>query len=170
MSQRILRKICFISLGVLVFLGINKQSFALSDQLLFGNNTGLLIEAQTDRMIYKVDQEVIITVYIKNKTEDVIELIEPAIAPESFMFEIVAPDRKKDKLLNIYGLKLETIRLYPKKRIKFTAKFLPETPGNYDINIKYNGFKTKALTVPSMRVFVVGNLPETSKDEHLAVE
>jgi hypothetical protein len=68
-------------------------------------------------------------------------------------------------LLNIYGLKLETIRLYPKKRIKFTAKFVPEVPGNYDINIKYNGYKEKMLTAPSMRVFVVGNLPQASKDK-----
>ncbi|MBU1087395.1 MAG: hypothetical protein KKD05_07740 [Candidatus Omnitrophica bacterium] len=159
MSQIVLRRGLLIVLSFLIFAGLTNQCFSLNDQELFGNNSGLSMQAKIDKMIYKLDQEVMITVYLKNKTAEPIDIVEPAIDKSSFMFEIVAPDGKKDKMLSIYGLKLENIRLYPKKRIKFTAKFLPETPGNYDINIKYNGYKNP-LSLPAMRIFVVGNLPQ----------
>ncbi|MBU1045186.1 MAG: hypothetical protein KJ915_12405 [Candidatus Omnitrophica bacterium] len=167
MSQIVFRKALLIILSLLIFSGLTSQCFSLNDSDLFGNNSGLSIEALTDRMIYKTDQEVVVTVYLKNKTEEPIDIVEPAIDKSSFMFEIVYPDGKKDKMIGIHGVKLETIRLYPKKRIKFTAKFLPETPGNYDINVKYNGYKTP-LSFLAMRVFVVGNLAQ--KDITLGVE
>ena len=65
------------------------------------------------------------------------------------------PDGKKDKLLDIYGLKLKTIRLYPKKRLKFKTEFIPEISGNYDIKVTYNGFVEEKLEAESITVFVV---------------
>ena len=65
------------------------------------------------------------------------------------------PDGKKDKLLDIYGLKLKTIRLYPKKRLRFKTEFIPETAGNYDIKVSYHGFVEEMLKADPVTVFVV---------------
>lgn len=170
MFQRILGRICFIIVGLVFFLAAHNSCFALDDQQLDGNNSSLVFLAKTDRMIYRINQEIIITVYLKNKTQEALDIIEPAIAPESFMFEIISPDGKKDKLLNIYGLKLETLRLYPNKRIKFIVKFFPEIAGNYNVNIKYYGFKNSALNVSNLQVFVVGNVPQASVDDSIDIE
>lgn len=166
MSRNVLRKACTIILGVFIVLGSTNPCFSLSDEELFGNYSGLIISAKTDKMIYKLDEDVTITVFLKNKTEEAVDIIEPAIDKQSFDFEIAFPDGKKDKMLSIAGMNLDTIRLYPKKRIKFTTSFLPEMPGNYDISIKYNGYK-KPLSFPAMRVFVVGNLPQQDLTENI---
>jgi len=159
MSRKVLRRACTIILGVLFFAGLTNQCFAIRDEELFGAYTGLLISAETDKMIYQLDDEVTVTVFLKNKTEEPIEIVEPAIDKKSFLFEIILPDGKKDNMLSISGMNLRIIRLYPKKRVKFTTKFLPEMPGNYDINVKYNGY-SEPLVFPAIRVFVVGNLPQ----------
>jgi hypothetical protein len=85
MFQKTLKKIFIIVLGGVFFFGLTQQSFALNEQELFGTNSGLVIVAKTDRMIYKVDQDVNITVYLKNKTEEAVDIVEPAIDPQSFM-------------------------------------------------------------------------------------
>ncbi len=167
MSQKVLGKACIIILGVLFFAGLTNQCFAIRDEDLFGNQSDLMISAKTDKMIYKIDDEVKITVFLKNKTKEPIDIVEPAIANSSFLFEIVSPVEKKDKMLSVKGVNLKTIRLYPKKRVKFTTQFLPEMPGTYDISVKYNGYK-KPLVFPAIRVFVVGNLPK--KDIPLELE
>lgn len=115
----------------------------------------LKIEAKTDCMVYRLGQEVLITVFIKNISDETIALNEPAIDSRSLYFEIVNPLKKSDKLLDIHSLKLKKIRLYPKKRLKFTTKFVPEQLGSYEIKINYHGYEDKVLVARPITLYVV---------------
>jgi hypothetical protein len=55
----------------------------------------LKVDAGTERMIYKVDQEVSIMVFLRNMSETALEIVEPAIDKRSLFFEITLPDGKK---------------------------------------------------------------------------
>lgn len=118
-------------------------------------NVPLKLLAGTERMIYKIDQKVPITVYLKNIGENPVEIVEPAIDKRSFFFEITFPDGKKDKLLDIYGLSLQKITLPPKKRIKFTASFTPEFSGEYHVEVRYFGYNDATLTAAPVIIHVV---------------
>jgi len=115
----------------------------------------LTIEVKTDRLIYNLNQRVGVIVYIRNMSEEPLKVVEPAIDKRSLRFEISQPNNKKDKLLDIYGLKLKIITLPPKKRLKFTTTFIPEMKGQYEINVRYYGFEEKALVAAPVNVFVV---------------
>ena len=151
--KRFLGKIFIMILSIGFIASILNFAFALNDDELFGTNSGVVLKTATDRMIYKLDQPIIITSYLKNKTGKPIDIVEPAIDKTSFMIEITKPDGKKDKLIDI-GVNLKTLRLYPDKRIKFTTKFLPEMAGNYDIKVIYLGYRD-TISTPPIRIFVV---------------
>ena len=138
--------------AAVVCLGTATSGYAFDIET---DNIPLKIVAGADRMIYPVDQKVSITVYIKNTGEDTVEIVEPAIDKRSFFFEISLPDGKKDKLLDIYGLNLQKIKLPPKKRIKFTASFTPETAGRYRIDVRYFGYKDVTVEAEPLFVHVV---------------
>ncbi|MBU4305312.1 MAG: hypothetical protein KJ893_06810 [Candidatus Omnitrophica bacterium] len=76
-----------------------------------------------------------------------------------FFFEITQPDGKKNKLLAIYGLNLQKIKLPPKKRLKFTASFTPEMSGSYEIEARYYGYQDKTIVSSLFKVFVVNPPP-----------
>lgn len=65
------------------------------------------------------------------------------------------PNGEKDKLIDIFGLRLETVRLYPKKRLKFKIHFIPEQAGSYEINISYHGYYDLVLKASPINIFVV---------------
>jgi hypothetical protein len=162
MYRNLLKKFSVVMLAIFLTGDYTNSAFALdksvlgvNDHDLFGTNRFISLEAKTDRMIYHVNQQVTITVYIKNKIDDPVELIEPAIDKRSFMIDIIAPDGKKEKMLAIYGMNLKTLELPPQKRIKFTARFIPEMAGNYNVKIRYNGYKEQIIDVPELNVFVV---------------
>ena len=113
------------------------------------------IAAGTERMIYKVDEKIPISVYIRNMGEKAVEIVEPAIDKRSFFFEITLPDGKKDKMLDIYGLTLQKITLPPKKRIKFTTTFTPEASGMYRIDVRYSGYNDSVVSAEPLILHVV---------------
>ncbi|MCM8813911.1 MAG: hypothetical protein NC924_08270 [Candidatus Omnitrophica bacterium] len=119
----------------------------------YGNEVELT--AGTERVIFAVNREVTILVYIRNLSEGAVELLEPAVDKRSLTFEIIDPNGKKDSLLQIYGLELKKIRLLPKKRIKFNARFTPELLGEYTIQVKYLGYEEKVLTALPLTIHVV---------------
>ncbi|MFH1458919.1 MAG: hypothetical protein ABIG64_00910 [Candidatus Omnitrophota bacterium] len=115
----------------------------------------LEILVKTSRLVYHKDKEIMIYVFFKNNAEEALELLEPAIDKKSLMFEIVQPDGKKEKLLDIYGLNLKKIILPQDKRIKFKANFIPEMLGTYQINVSYFGFQDKEIKARPISVYVV---------------
>jgi len=116
----------------------------------------LKVDVKLDRMIYVVDQEVVFTIYIRNVSQEAVDVIEPAIDRKSLRIEIIQPDQKKEKLLDIYDADLKQIRLYPKKRLKFKVKFSPELLGKYEIKVQYYGYEGQVLSAPDVSIFVVG--------------
>lgn len=146
-------------LVILFFLGIT-MSFA---QNLPGPLKSLAVEVQSERMINQVNQKVGIIIYLKNTSDEPIEVIEPAIDEKSLMVDIIMPDGRKDKLLDIYGVTLDTIRLYPKKRIKFKTNFIPEQVGNYEIKTRYNGYNNEAIEAIPVNIFVVTSKIKTKQ-------
>ncbi len=151
------KKFLSVVFGFIVAVIILSAFEFLFAQNIFEKPESLKVEAVSERMIYSLGQEVNITVYLKNISEDTLELVEPAIDKRSLNFDITLPNTKKEKLLDIYGLTLETVRLAPKKRLKFTAKFTPESSGNYFIDVRYNGFQNKTLSAITVSVFVVSS-------------
>lgn len=137
--------ICFMS-----------TSFAYAqDDAIYGRRKSLKLEVKSAKMINTVNKPVEIYIFLRNMIDESLEITEPAIDESSFMIEITMPDGSKDKLLDIYGLKLKTIRLYPKKRLKFKTEFIPEISGNYDVKVSYNGFVEEKLEADPITVFVV---------------
>jgi len=116
----------------------------------------LQVEVKVARLIYAVEQEVVLTIYIRNVSQEAVNLIEPAIDRRSLRIEIIQPDHKKEKLLDIYETDLKSIRLYPKKRLKFKAKFSPESLGEYKIKVQYHGYEGQVSLAPVVSIFVVG--------------
>lgn len=152
MGLRVIRKIG-VALIAVFFLSI--VFIYAQDDAIYGRRKSLKIEVKSEKMINSVDKPVEIYIFLRNMIEEPLEITEPAIDEKSFMIEITMPDGKKDKLLDIYGLKLETIRLYPKKRLKFKTEFIPEIAGNYDIQVSYHGFAEERLAAEPITVFVV---------------
>jgi len=141
---------------IIIFLfSILSLSYAQVVNDNFEKNLPLKVQAKSPKMIYRLDEKVIIEVLLRNTGDEPLDIIEPAVDKLSFMVEIVMPDGKKDKLLDIYGLKLENIRLYPKKRVKFVAEFVPEQVGHYQVNVTYNGYSGISLKASPVSVFVV---------------
>ncbi len=127
------------------------------DDSIYVREKSLKLEVKSEKMINVVYKPVKINILLKNLIDEAIEIIEPAIDEKSFLIEITMPDGKKDKMLDIYGLKLKTLRLYPKKRIKFKTEFIPEIAGNYDINVTYNGYLEERLQADPVTIFVVND-------------
>lgn len=132
-------------------------AFSKNGNSLYDRKKSLKLEVKSERLINVVNKPVVIYIFLKNLIDESIEITEPAIDEDSFMVEITMPDGKKDKLLDIYGLKLKTLRLYPNKRIKFKTEFIPEVAGNYDIKVIYNGYIEEKLIADPITVFVVNS-------------
>ncbi|MCP4649440.1 MAG: hypothetical protein GY853_05075 [PVC group bacterium] len=116
----------------------------------------LTLWAKADKMVYCLNEDTVnINVYLKNNSDETLELVEPAIDKRSFVIQIEQPDEEKQNLLEIYGLDLKTIRLFPGKRIKFPINFSPETLGEHKVHVLYNGFNDKTISVAPVSVFVV---------------
>ncbi|MFH2145129.1 MAG: hypothetical protein ABII75_03765 [Candidatus Omnitrophota bacterium] len=122
----------------------------------FAQEAVLEVVVEVNRMVYRMDEEITATVYIKNKCTETLEVTEPALDSRSLEIEIVQPDAKRFKLLNIQGINLKKIRLYPEKRIKFIAKFIPELLGEFQIAAKYYGFEDIVLVSNAATIFVIG--------------
>ncbi len=146
MSRKALRVVLAILLLVMFFKTPNS---------VYAQENLLELLVKTDRMIYRLDESVFITLYLINNTDEPLEVVEPAVDRNSFNVEIMQPNNKKEKLLAIYGLELKKIRLYSKKRLKFVTKFTPELLGEYQINVRYNGFGQKPLVGNPVKLFVV---------------
>ncbi|MCK4993524.1 MAG: hypothetical protein KAS13_00580 [Candidatus Omnitrophica bacterium] len=144
---------------VAVFLILTTWAYAQDDEI-YGRRKSLKLEVKSEKMINVVDKPVVIEIVLRNMIDESLEIVEPAIDTNSFLIEITMPNGKKDKLLDIYGLKLKTIRLYPKKRLKFKTKFIPEITGPYDIEVRYNGFVEEKLEAEIVTVFVVNSSGE----------
>ncbi len=150
-----LRVVRGIGVALIAVFFLSTVCVYAQDAAIYGRRKSLKLEVKSARMINKVDKPVEIYIFLRNMIDEPLEIIEPAIDEKSFMIEITMPDGKKDKLLDIYGLQLKTIRLYPKKRLKFKTEFIPETAGNYDIKVSYNGFLEETLEADPITVFVV---------------
>ena len=152
MCLRVIRRIGFALIAVFFLSSVNVYA---QDDAIYGRRKLLKLEVKSAKMINKVNKPVEIYIFLRNMIDEPLEITEPAIDEKSFIIEITMPDGKKDKLLDIYGLKLKTIRLYPKKRLKFKTQFIPETAGNYDIRVSYNGFVEEILKAEPVTVFVI---------------
>ncbi|MCG2712026.1 MAG: hypothetical protein L6416_06850 [Candidatus Omnitrophica bacterium] len=150
-----LRFVGGIGFALIVFFVLSTVSAYAQYDSIYGRKKSLKLEVKSAKMINEINKPVEINIFLRNITEESLELTEPAIDERSFMVEITMPEGKKDNLLDIYGLKLKTIRLYPKKRLKFKTEFIPETAGNYNIKVSYNGFMEEMLEAESITVFVV---------------
>ena len=115
----------------------------------------LKLEAQSDRVIYGINDEVSVTVLLRNLSDEYLDVVEPAINKRSIQFEIIDPDGKKDKILDIQDSEPQIVRLPPKKRFRFTGKFTPEITGNYQVVVRYYGFGGQVLEAVPLSIFVV---------------
>ncbi|MFH1093790.1 MAG: hypothetical protein V1739_06530 [Candidatus Omnitrophota bacterium] len=151
-----LRSVSSISgFALIAVLFLTSVSVDAQENAIYGRKKSLKLEVKSTKMINELNKPVEINIYLRNISGEPLEITEPAIDENSFMIEITMPDGKKDKLLDIYGLKLKTIRLYPKKKLKFKTEFIAETAGNYDIKVSYNGFAEEMLEADPITVFVV---------------
>ncbi|MFH2137192.1 MAG: hypothetical protein ABII88_01620 [Candidatus Omnitrophota bacterium] len=116
----------------------------------------LELRAKADKMIYRLnEEEVSLTIYLTNVSEEPLEIVEPAVDRRSFFIEVIDPMGKKDNLSVIYGLKLKNIRLLAGKRIKFTAAFNPESLGEHVIKVSYNGYGEVSVYAEPVSVYIV---------------
>ncbi|MBI4846686.1 MAG: hypothetical protein HY810_09510 [Candidatus Omnitrophica bacterium] len=115
------------------------------------------IVLKTSKMIYHTNEKVSIEVFIKNLSEETIIITEPAIDKSSISFEIIDPLGKKDQLLSIYGIKLKSINLATKRRVKYQASFIPEMNGTYEVKASYSGFRATTIYAEPVSVFVVNH-------------
>ncbi|RKY34725.1 MAG: hypothetical protein DRP78_06235 [Candidatus Omnitrophota bacterium] len=110
---------------------------------------------KTDAAIYRLRDDVIVNVYISNKTKKVLRLLEPTLDKNSLTIEVIQPDGHKDELLGVYGLNLKKIKLYPFKRLKFKTDFNTEMLGEYTITAVYRGYNGCVLQAEPVKIFVV---------------
>ncbi len=152
-----LRDLKMTVFALIVFFFLSIVMLYAKDNAIYGRMKPLKLEVKSARLINEVGKPVEIYIFLRNMIDESLEITEPAIDEKSFKVEITMPDGKKDKLLDIYGLTLKTIRLYPKKRIKFKTEFIPEIAGNYDIKVSYHGFEEEILEAEPITVFVVNS-------------
>ncbi len=147
----------FIGVALIAIFFLSVGDVYAESYGIYNRKKMLKIAVKSKKMINLVNEPVEISIIIRNMVDEAIEMVEPAIDEKSFVIEITMPDGKKDSLIDIYGLKLKTIRLYPKKRVVFKTEFTPEFTGNYDVNVKYNGFVEERLEAEPITVFVVNS-------------
>jgi len=123
------------------------------------------IEMVLGQMIYRLDEEIKITVYLKNNTDEALEILEPAIDQRSLFFDITLPGGKKEKLIDIFGLSLDRITLPRGKRVKFTTEFSPEVVGTYELKVSYRGFAEQTISSDHLTVFVVNPSPAPEMED-----
>ncbi len=121
----------------------------------FDTNSQVALEAYAKRLIYSVDQDVELIIYIRNMGKKTQKVIEPAIDARSLQVEVICPDGSVDKKIAIYGLELKTLELLPGKRIKYKTGFSPEKLGKYEVKISYMGYNQVKLTAPPVYVYIL---------------
>ena len=115
----------------------------------------LKISVSTEKNVYYLGEEVQLTVLIRNFSDEAIDVIEPAIDRRSLNIEIIQPSGLSDRMLAIYGLKLETVRLGAKRRIRFNTAFTPEQLGKFTIKVTYFGHGDDMMTADPKNIFIV---------------
>lgn len=115
----------------------------------------LKVWVKTSKLIYRLTEEIKFKATLKNISTEPQEVIEFAIDPRSLFIEVTKPDKKKEKFLVIYGLKLQTLRLYPDKTLEFETKFKPEMAGEYTIEARYYGFGGEVFLAVPVKIFVI---------------
>ena len=151
---------CVLAIMMHAFFGGGAPACA---QTVASEESPLVIQVKTDRMIYRLDDTVTVTIYLRNISDEPLSIVEPAIDKRSLYVEIMQPDGKKDKMIDIYGLMLKTIELPPRKRVRFTATFVPEMIGSFDVKVRYYGFGEEPITASPVRLFVVAPPPSSPR-------
>ena len=115
----------------------------------------LEVVVSTEKDVYYLGEEVQLLILIRNVSGETLEVIEPAVDRRSLNIEIIQPGGMRDRMLAIYGLKLDTVRLPAKRRIRFTTSFTPEALGTFTVHVTYSGYGAEIFAAAPREVFVV---------------